>query len=369
VRIVIAPDSFKGGPSATLVAEAIAAGWRRSRTSDELVLLPLADGGEGTLDALASGVPGASRRPVTGVTGPDGRRVDGEYLLLPDGTAAVEMAAVSGLPLMAALDPLGATSRGVGQVIAAALDEGVRRLILGVGGSASSDGGSGALAALGARFLDADGRQLDDGGGALHRLAMVDLAALRSAPPDGLEILTDVDSPLLGPRGAAAVFGPQKGADTRDVEILEAGLARLADHLGGDPKQPGAGAAGGIAYGFATTWGAELRLGSRAIAEELALREELQRADLVITGEGRFDATSLDGKVVSTVLELASVTEAAVAVAIVAGAVAPDVHVGSRATVLSLSGLAGSAERSLEEPIRFLRDAGEQLARDLPRSR
>ncbi|MEX2550190.1 MAG: glycerate kinase [Nitriliruptoraceae bacterium] len=367
MRIVIAPDSFKGGPSATVAAEAIAAGWRRARPSDELVLLPLADGGEGTLDALGSGVPGASRRPVATVTGPDGRPLDAEYLLLPDRTAVVEMAAVSGLPLMEELDPLGATSRGVGQVIAAALDDGVRRLILGVGGSASSDGGTGALAALGARFLDPADRPLEDGGGALDRLARIDLTALRPAPPDGMEILTDVDSPLLGPKGAAGVFGPQKGADPQDVAVLEAGLTRLADHLGGDPEQPGAGAAGGIAYGFATTWGAELRLGSRAIAEELALGEEIARADLVVTGEGRLDATSLHGKVISTVLELASATE--VTVAIVAGAVAPEFDVADRATVLSLSGLAGSAERSLMEPIRFLRDAGERLAGELPRSR
>jgi len=364
VKIVIAPDSFKGGPSATLVAEAIAAGWRRARPSDELVSLPMADGGEGTLDALGSGIAGARRCPVASLTGPDGRFLDGEYLRLPDGTAVVEMASVSGLPLMDDLDPLGATSRGVGQVILAALDDGAERLVLGVGGSASTDGGTGALAALGARFLDADGGPIEDGGGALHSLSRIDLTALRPAPPGGMEILTDVTSPLLGPHGSAAIFGPQKGADARDVELLEAGLTRLATQLGGDPAQPGAGAAGGIAYGFATTWGAELRLGSRAIAEELGLQDALARADLVITGEGRLDATSLDGKVVSTVLELAA--EAGVAAGIVAGGVDPELELDDGTTVLSLTELAGSAQRSLGDPARFLREAGARLAAHHP---
>lgn len=364
MKIVIAPDSFKGGPTATMAAQAIAAGWRRVRPSDELVSLPMADGGEGTLDALDSGIREARRCPVGAVTGPDGRPVDGEYLLLPDGTAAVEMAAVSGLPSMEALDPLGATSRGVGQVIDVALEAGARRLILGVGGSASTDGGTGALAALGALFLDAHGRPIADGGGALRDLTRIDLTALRPPPPDGMEILTDVTAPLLGPHGSAAVFGPQKGAAATDVHVLEVGLTRLADQLGGDPEASGAGAAGGIAYGFATIWGAALRLGSRAIAEELGLEEAITRADLVITGEGHLDATSLGGKVVSTVLELAASGD--VAVAVVAGGVAPDLSLGEEVTVVSLTDLAGSVQRSLGDPTRFLTEAGEQLASRQP---
>ncbi|HSK24334.1 MAG TPA: glycerate kinase [Egicoccus sp.] len=360
MKIVIAPDSFKGGPSASEVADALADGWRGVRPEDEVVCLPLADGGEGTLDALRIGVPGATRRVVRGVTGPDGRPVDAHYLLLPDGTAVVEMAAVSGLPLMAAPDPLGATSRGVGEVVAAALDAGATRIVLGVGGSASTDGGTGALASLGARFLDRDGETLADGGGALRRLASVDLSSLREAPARGLEILTDVDSPLLGPHGSAAVFGPQKGATPDDVAMLDAGLARLAERLGGRPEMPGAGAAGGIAYGFAAAWDATLRLGSRAVAEELALGDHVRGADLVITGEGRLDHTSLRGKVVSAVLE--HVADGTTALAIVAGVVADDVELGVRATVLSLTELAGSAARSLAEPGRWLRLAARRLA-------
>jgi glycerate 2-kinase len=360
VKVVIAPDSFKGGPSAREVAEAIATGWRGVRPDDEVVCLPLADGGEGTLEALRVGIPGARRRLVRGATGPDGRPVDAPYLRLPDGTAVVEMAAVSGLPQMSALDPLGATSRGVGELIAAALDEGATRIVLGVGGSASTDGGTGALAALGVRFLDATGDALEDGGGALARLASVDRSGLRDAPVRGMEILTDVDSPLLGPRGAAAVFGPQKGAGPADVEVLDAALGRLAEQLGGAPAAAGAGAAGGVAYGFATVWGATLRLGSRAVADELSLGDHVRDADLVVTGEGRLDPTSLRGKVVSAVLEHAAVTDRALA--IVAGGVASDVDLGGRASVIALTDLAGSTERSLAEPGRFLQEAGRRLA-------
>jgi glycerate 2-kinase len=360
VKVVVAPDSYKGGPSAREVAEALAAGWRSVRPYDQVVIVPLADGGEGTLEALAVGVAGARRQPVAGAVGPDGRPVDTEYLFLPDGTAVVEMAAVSGLPLMASLDPLGATSRGTGQVIAAALDAGARRLILGVGGSASTDGGTGALAALGARFLDGSGAPLPDGGGALRDLMSVDLDGLRPPPPDGVEILTDVDSPLLGDRGSAAVFGPQKGAQPGDIEVLEAGLQRLASQLGGDPGFPGAGAAGGIAYGFATTWTARLRLGSRAVADELALAVKLDDAGLVITGEGRLDETSLRGKVVSTVLELA--VEQGVDLTIVAGAVGGDVARDRGLTAVSLTELAGSVERSMQAPERYLELAARRLA-------
>jgi glycerate 2-kinase len=360
VKVVVAPDSYKGGPSAREVAVALAAGWRSVRPDDQVVTVPLADGGEGTLEALATGVAGARRQTVPGAVGPDGHPVDTEYLLLPDGTAVVEMATVSGLPLMASLDPLGATSRGVGQVIAAALDAGVGRLILGVGGSASTDGGTGALAALGARFLDESGVPLPDGGGALRDLARVELDGLRPPPPDGVEILTDVDSPLLGARGSAAVFGPQKGAEPADVETLEAGLQQLVRQLGGDPDLPGAGAAGGIAYGFATAWGARLRLGSRAVADELSLADEIGDAGLVITGEGRLDETSLRGKVVGTVLEL--VHRRAIELAVVAGAVDGAVARDRGLTVVSLTELAGSVERSMQAPERYLELAGRRLA-------
>lgn len=203
LRVLVAPDAFKGTADAATAAEALAAGWLSVRPGDETVVLPLADGGEGTLDAVARAVPGAVRVPVTGVPGPNGLAVDGAWLRLPDGTGVVELAAVSGLPLLDRPDPLGAHTAGLGAVIADALRAGVTALVVAVGGSASTDGGTGALTALGARFLDRAGRALPLGGAALSRLASADLSALAAAPPGGIEILTDVRNPLLGDQGAA----------------------------------------------------------------------------------------------------------------------------------------------------------------------
>jgi glycerate 2-kinase len=362
VKIVICPDSFKGGPTAVEVARAIATGWRSVRPSDAIVEAPLADGGEGTLDAMQSCVPGAVRRTVAGVAGPDGRSVDADYVALPDGTAVVELAAASGLPLLRRLDPLGSTTLGSGQVIAAALEAGARRLLIGLGGSASTDGGAGLLVALGARFLDAHGRELPPGGGALVDLARVDLTDVRPAPSAGVEVLSDVTNPLLGTTGAAAVFGPQKGAGAEEVDRLEAGLTRLAELLGGDPDAPGAGAAGGSAYALATVWGARLVAGSQALADEVGLARAMQGADLTVTGEGRFDTTSLSGKVVSAVLSTAATED--LPVAIVAGAVdeAARRRLDGGVRIVSLSVIAGSSERSMAEPERYLVDAGARLA-------
>lgn len=364
MKVVICPDSFKGGPTAVEVAQAIATGWRSVRPSDVIVEAPLADGGEGTLDAMQSCVPGASRRTVAGVAGPDGRSVDADYVVLPDGAAVVELAAASGLPLLGRLDPLGSTTLGSGQVIAAALDAGARRLLIGLGGSASTDGGAGLLVGLGARLLDARGRELPRGGGALVDLARVELTDVRPPPSEGVEVLSDVDNPLLGTSGAAAVFAPQKGAGTEEVARLEAGLARLAELLGGEPDEPGAGAAGGTAYALATVWGARLVAGSRAIADEADLAGAVQDADLAVTGEGRFDATSLSGKVVSAVLSTAA-TEG-VPVAIVAGAVDEPARgrLDGGVGIVSLSVLAGSSEASMAEPERYLVEAGARLAAD-----
>jgi glycerate 2-kinase len=361
VRVVVAPDSFKGTLGAAAAAEALAEGWRAERPDDEVLTLPLADGGEGTLEALGHDLPDTCWRSAP-VTGPDGRPVDAAWLLLPDGTAVVEMARAAGLPLLDRPDPLHATTRGLGELLAAAVaDPGVQRVMLTLGGSATTDGGTGALAALGARFLDAAGADLPPGGGALARLARVDLTGLTPPPPGGVQCLVDVTAPLLGPLGAAGQFGPQKGASPEQVAALDAALARLSDLLGGDREAPGAGAAGGTAYGFAVAWGAEFVSGAQAVAAAAGLDDALAGAALVVTGEGQFDAQSLRGKVVGDLVDRAA--RAGVPVIVVAGRVVTDGDVPVR-QALSLTDLAGSVQAAMSAPARWLTEAGRRLARE-----
>jgi glycerate kinase len=361
LRVVIAPDSFKGSASAIAAASAIAEGWRAERPDDELIELPQADGGEGTLDAVSAAAPGAVRHTLD-ATGPDGRAVRAEWLLLPDGTAVTEFAQSSGLPLMRALDPLGATSRGLGETIAAALAAGARSLVIGLGGSATTDGAAGALQALGMSLRDAEGAELERGGAALAGLASVDRSALLAPPAGGVRLLSDVTNPLLGADGAAAVFAPQKGADPGQVEQLDRALGVWAEVLGGDPDLPGAGAAGGAGFGFSAAWGAELVPGSAEIARLSGLDAAAARADVLITGEGRFDATSLGGKVVGHALGLATGSTRVVVIAgrVDAEPVLPD---GRVAASVDLTALAGSARAALGEPLRWLREAGARAAR------
>ncbi len=360
MRAVIAPDSFKGSIGARAAAAALADGWRDARPGDDLVCLPLADGGEGTLQVLAA-ADSAARWHQLRVTGPDGRAVASCWLELQDGTACIELALASGLPLMAALDPLGAQTAGTGELIADAAGAGARRIVIALGGSASTDGGTGALTALGARFLDRAGRQLPPGGGALQDLASADLTGLRPPPPRGVTCLTDVRAPLLGPGGAATVFGPQKGASATQIAILEAGLARLALALGGEPGAHGAGAAGGTGYGFAAAWGAGITPGAAELCRLAGLDEQLSRADVVLTGEGRYDATSADGKITGTVL--AAAAQAGVRAGLIAGAIAADPPRG--VATVALDRLAGGTGAAMASPARWLREAGRVLAVEL----
>ena len=357
MRVVVAPDSFKGSIGAAEAAAALAEGWRGARPGDEVVCLPLADGGEGTLQVLAAADPAARWHPVP-VTGPGGGTVPSRWLEGHNGTGYVELAQASGLPLMAVLDPLGAQTTGTGELIADALDAGATRIVIALGGSASTDGGTGALAALGARFLDAAGQELAPGGGALGGLAAADVTGLCAPPPGGVACLTDVRAPLLGPRGAAAVFGPQKGADAAQIALLEAGLTRLALVLGGDPGAPGAGAAGGTGYGFAAAWGADITPGAAELGRIVGLDTELARSDLVLTGEGRYDDTSGDGKITGSVL--AAAARAGVAAALVAGVVAADPPPG--VATVALDALAGGPAAAMASPGRWLRAAGRRLA-------
>lgn len=363
MKVVIAPDSFKGSLPAAAVAAALAAGWQAARPGDEVCPIPLADGGEGTLNVLAAAIP-AARWHQARVTGPAAQPVDRAqpvdcpWLMLPDGTAAVELAAASGLPLLSQPDPLGAHTIGLGEVIGCALTAGARQVTVALGGSASTDGGTGALAALGARFLDAAGRPLPAGGGALRDLAAADLTGLRPPPPGGVSCLSDVRAPLLGPAGAAAVFGPQKGASPAQVALLDAGLARLAGLLGGDPAAPGAGAAGGTGYGLAAGWGALITPGAPWLGRLAGLDQALAGAGLVITGEGRYDQSSGTGKVAGAVFAAAAAAQ--VPAALVAGQVAARPPAGVPA--VSLAELAGGVPQALADPARYLRLAGQRLA-------
>ena len=362
LRVLIAPDKFKGSLPAPAAAGALAEGWRSVRPDDELIQLPMADGGDGTLAVLAAGQPEASWVPVPTVDAVGAGRL-GHYLRYGD-TAAVELAAICGVARLSALDPMGSHTIGLGIVLAAAIGDGARNLVVALGGSASTDGGSGALSALGAQLIGAGGL-LPAGGGGLARLQAVRAARLVPRPAGGVRVLVDVEVPLFGPHGAAFGFAPQKGACESEVQQLDAGLRRLAAVLGTDPQLPGAGAAGGTGYGLAY-WGAELVPGARTIGELIGLPAAIRRADLVITGEGRFDASSLAGKTCGYVLRTARAS--GVPVLVVAGSLAPEAC-GPQADgpdpdgVLSLADLAGSARAAIDDPVRWLTEAGRRAAK------
>jgi glycerate 2-kinase len=302
VKLVIAPDSFKESLSAPEVAAAIARGWASVDPAAELVLRPMADGGEGTVDAVLAATGGERREQR--VQGPMGTPVLAHWGWLPDGTAVLEMAAASGLHLVrkGERDATHASSHGTGELVHAALDAGARRIILGLGGSATNDGGAGLLQALGVRFFDVQGAPLPPGGAGLAGLARLDVSGLdprlKQVP---VEVAADVDNPLCGPRGASAVFGPQKGASVAQVALLDAALAHYArlaaDVLGEDHSNvPGVGAAGGLGFALRAFLGARSRPGIELVAELGGLAEAVRGAALVITGEGRLDSQSLHGK-------------------------------------------------------------------------
>ena len=366
MKVVLAPDSFKGSIAAADVAAALADGWRTVDPAAEFISRPMADGGEGTLDAFAAAIPGSTRMPVT-VCGPHGRAVGASWLLLPptddapNGTAVVELASTSGIELLSGgLLPLDAHSGGFGEAIAAALDHGVSRLVLGIGSSASTDGGTGMLNALGARFADARGATICDGARGLNSVATADLSGLRPLPPGGAIVLTDVTNPLLGAFGSAAIFGPQKGLGAAGVVRADAALARLAALLPADPDTAGAGAAGGVGFGL-LAWGVRLVPGAAEVAELVDLRGALAAASVVVTGEGSFDGQSAAGKAPTHVAALAA--EAGVPVALAAGRISPDADTSAFAASASLSDLAGSSAAAMADSRTWLREAGAALAR------
>lgn len=310
--IVCTPDSFKGSASAPAAAAAMARGARAVFPGARVAELPFADGGEGTLDALLA-VWGTRPRTVDTVDAL-GRTTSADFGLSPDGRTAV---------IEVELQPERAATFGVGLIAAAALDLGVEEILLCIGGSASTDGGTGILAALGARFTDAAGQPVAQGGGGLAAISAVDTSGLdRRATAVRWRIAVDVDNPLTGPRGAAAVFGPQKGADADSVDVLDSGLGHLAEVLTGTSEEaealaatPGFGAAGGIPLTLTTLLGAEVVPGSTMVAEAVGLAEALAESDFVLTGEGSFDSQSLGGKVVAAVRDHAPASARVIVIA------------------------------------------------------
>jgi glycerate kinase len=355
VRVLIAPQEFKGSLSADEAAAAIAKGIRRARPHWQLDLLPLSDGGPGFIDALRRAIKADSA--ALAVHDPIGRTVLGRYLVIRGShEAVVEAAQANGLFHLGEdeRDPLNADTLGVGELIAAALEGHPPRLVVGVGGSATTDGGAGMARALGARFLDADGNDLPPGGAPLAQLARIEWR--RPAALHGVEVVvaTDVTNPLTGPNGAAAVYAPQKGASPPQVEILEAALVRFAEvvrrSLGVDiAGMPGAGAAGGLAGGLVAFTGARIASGFEIVAEATDLEARLTAADVVVTGEGSFDSQSLQGKTTGRVIAMAR--RAGKPWVVFAGR-AGDAGPG----VFTLTSLEPNAEASMRNATELLRD-------------
>ncbi|ELP6757983.1 glycerate kinase [Vibrio vulnificus] len=303
MKIIIAPDSYKESLTAMDVAVAIEKGFKQVLPDAHYVKLPMADGGEGTVQSMVDATGGTIIEHT--VTGPLGQRVDGFFGLLGEGkTAVIEMAAASGLHLVTPdqRNPLITTTFGTGELIKAALDHGVKHIIVGIGGSATNDGGIGMAQALGIKLLDAQGNALGHGGGELAKLATIDCSQLDPRLAQvRLEVACDVDNPLCGPKGASAVFGPQKGATPEMVTILDKNLAHYAaiikQQLGVDVRDmAGAGAAGGMGAALLGLLNAELRPGIEIVMDAVRLDEIVADADLVITGEGRIDSQTIHGK-------------------------------------------------------------------------
>lgn len=312
MKIVIASDSYKGSLDSSQVNEAMRKGILRVFEDAEIICIPIADGGEGTVDAVMTCCGGSYCYET--VTGPDGREVIARYGILPDKSAVIEMAAASGLPLVQDVTPdavMNSTTYGTGQLIASALDKGCRKIYIGIGGSATNDGGIGMLQALGVSFLDADNREVGFGGKYLDKIARIDISNLDPRIQEtSLVVMSDVTNPLCGENGAAVVYGPQKGATEEEIAILDKGLAQFAElichmNLPDIRNLPGAGAAGGLGGGLVSFLGAEIRPGIKAILEIADFEKSVQWADLILSGEGRIDGQSANGKVVSGIAEIA----------------------------------------------------------------
>jgi glycerate kinase len=373
LTVLAAPDSFKGSLTSVEVAQALSHGWRRARPGDSVRLTPMADGGEGTLDAVAAAggwtaLPVAARDPL-------GRPISAR-ILRNGSRGVVELAQASGLSRVSReeRDPLAASTFGTGMMLAAAIGLGIKHVVLGLGGSATTDGGSGVLAALGARFLDGDGRELAPGGASLARLERVDLSALTPVLGEvRLTVASDVTNPLLGELGAAATYGPQKGANPSSVALLDNALGRYADLIEGAVGRrvrdaAGAGAAGGTTAGLlaiADRFAAfEIRPGVDVVMELAGFEEQMAEADVVLTGEGRIDDQTAHGKTALGVARRAA--EARKACVAFGGSVTPEgarVLAALRAVAVPVSEEPASVEEAMAAGSAPIERAAERVAR------
>lgn len=370
LRVLVAPQSFKGSLDAVGVASAIGRGIRRVWPDALVDELPLADGGEGTVRALVRSTGGVLRR--SSVHDPLGREIDAEWGLLGDGTTAVvEMAAASGLPLLleSERDPRLTSTRGTGELILEAAASGAHRIVIGIGGSATNDGGAGMARAFGYRFLDDAGQDLPEGGAALARLHHLEGQTDPRLVRPAIEVACDVTNPLLGAHGASAVYGPQKGATPEMVAELDAALGRFADvverSIGrGVRDVPGAGAAGGLGAGLLAFLDARLRSGAEIVLEAARFADRVRTADLVITGEGRVDSQSAYGKLTQAVTEAAR--RAGIPVVAIAGGTADgyeglyEVGLGALEVITDRPMTLGDAMAQAES---LIETAAERLAR------
>jgi glycerate 2-kinase len=373
MKIVLAPDSFKESMTAAQAVDAMRKGVHSVMPDVECVGVPMADGGEGTVDAVVAALHG--QHVAVEVTDPLGRSVIASYgYVAPRQLAVIEMAAASGLELVVPhqRDVLAASSFGVGQLIKSALDRGATQFLVGLGGSATNDGGTGMLTALGAVFTDVDGNPLAPGGAALEGLDRIDVTGLDPRlRAVGIHVASDVTAPLLGPSGASAVFGPQKGATPADVDRLESALRRLvtvtAATLGtANPERPGAGAAGGLGFALVEFLGAQSKPGVQEVAETVGLKRALRGADWVFTGEGSVDAQTAMGKTPFGVAQLAA--QAGARVVIFAGRVAQDAavlleHGVDRLVAITADGT--PIEQALRDGASALTRATAQLCREI----
>ena len=364
--MIVAPQSFKGSADAVAVAAAIARGVRRAWPDARVDELPLADGGEGTVRALVRATNGTTH--LARVHDPLGREIEAEWGLFGDGkTAVVEMAAASGLPLLLPeeRDPRVTSTRGTGELVLAAAQSGAHRIVIGIGGSATNDGGAGLARALGYRFFDREGREIPEGGASLARLHRIDGQTDPRLVRPAIDVACDVRNPLLGPEGASAVYGPQKGATPEIVRELDAALARYADVLEAFVGRrirdvPGAGAAGGLGAGLLAFLDARLVSGAELVLGAVRFADRVRGADLVITGEGRIDRQSAYGKLTGAVTAAARAAGVPV-VAVVGGVGAGHESAGLGDIAVASEGV--SLEEAMARPLPLIERAAERLVR------